>query len=258
MKRLLEMLAGCVAIAWLRVFGSRRGVILSYHSVSDADWIHAVSPDVFRAQLTTLASCVSVGSLEDLERLAQRGGDRSRRPPAAIIFDDGYADWASQAIPALREAGYTATFFIATSGYETGRFSLVTSVSHAGLEPLRVSDVGALLEAGCAIGSHSHTHLNLSGVDAGVAQDDLHRSQEILLGLVQAPIMRVSYPKGRIRPELFPMLRTLGFVSGVAGHGAVSCGTDVYALPRIPVTRDITPFRLRCKIALALVFGFVA
>ncbi len=44
-------------------------------------------------------------------------------PPraAAITFDDGYADNATQALPALQRAGLTATFFIATSFLDGGR-----------------------------------------------------------------------------------------------------------------------------------------
>lgn len=44
-------------------------------------------------------------------------------PPraAAITFDDGYADNAAVALPALQQAGLSATFFVATSFLDGGR-----------------------------------------------------------------------------------------------------------------------------------------
>lgn len=96
-------------------------VVLSYHRVSPAA---APSPGTpaevagrgmvvtaprFRRQLAALAERYEVVP-------ARHARERGVRPRVAITFDDGYADNAEVAAPALRELGLPATFFVTTDG----------------------------------------------------------------------------------------------------------------------------------------------
>ena len=64
---------------------------------------------------------------------------------AAITFDDGYADNATQALPLLKQHGMTATFFIASSFLDGGRMwndSVIEMVrAHQG-KAVDLSDIG--------------------------------------------------------------------------------------------------------------------
>jgi peptidoglycan/xylan/chitin deacetylase (PgdA/CDA1 family) len=78
-----------------------------------------------------------------------RGGFKSSRA-AAITFDDGYADNATNALPILQRNGMTATFFVATSFLDGGRMwndSVIEVVRGFRGKLLDLSDAG--------LGSHS-------------------------------------------------------------------------------------------------------
>ena len=97
----------------------RASVVLLYHRVAEGfpdPWSLCVSPAHFREQMAVLAAR-GVRSLDALvDDLA--AGRRHRAP--AVTFDDGYADFASAALPALREAGIPTTLFVTTGALGTG------------------------------------------------------------------------------------------------------------------------------------------
>ena len=90
----------------------RSGAILMYHRVGacgvDPHRL-SISESTFRAQLEWLSqSCVVV----PLDELAE--GTTPAKPAVALTFDDGYLDNLTVAVPALREMGLPATFFLTT------------------------------------------------------------------------------------------------------------------------------------------------
>ena len=92
--------------------------ILMYHEIAtreDTTSRLAVSPSSFAAQLkhlheagfTTLTVSGLVSALaDDPARLPER--------PVVITFDDGFADFHSEALPLLRHYDFTATVFVTT------------------------------------------------------------------------------------------------------------------------------------------------
>jgi peptidoglycan/xylan/chitin deacetylase (PgdA/CDA1 family) len=118
------------ALAWREVARTVRGaarrtrnrlrrssVILLYHRVVEgiADpWSLGVAPANFAAQMAVLAerNVVSLDALvADLD-----GPTRGRQ--IAVTFDDGYADFASAALPALRARSIPTTLFVTTSALD--------------------------------------------------------------------------------------------------------------------------------------------
>lgn len=88
-----------------------------YHRVADLTidpWGLAVTPHHFAEQLSVLQKHCDVMPLDEMTQRLARGEDLHHT--AAITFDDGYADNAQNAAPALEEAGLPATFFI-VAGY---------------------------------------------------------------------------------------------------------------------------------------------
>lgn len=81
-----------------------------------------------------------------LDEAALRLGNGTLPPrAAAITFDDGYADNATNALPILQRHGMTATFFVATSFLDGGRMwndSVVESVRNCPAKVLDLSDGG--------------------------------------------------------------------------------------------------------------------
>jgi peptidoglycan/xylan/chitin deacetylase (PgdA/CDA1 family) len=97
-------------------------IVLGYHRVADDSWDPLglqVSAGHFAAQLEELQSLRTVISLQELvERHAAREAlDRY----AVLTFDDGYSDFAKQAIPIAIKAGAPVTVFV-TSGCTGNQF----------------------------------------------------------------------------------------------------------------------------------------
>jgi peptidoglycan/xylan/chitin deacetylase (PgdA/CDA1 family) len=90
-----------------------RGLILVYHRVTHgtepgAGIIPEVPARVFRQQIRALLEIGDVVTLEELLRERHSG----RRPRFAITLDDDYLSHHDIVLPALRELGVAATFFL--------------------------------------------------------------------------------------------------------------------------------------------------
>jgi peptidoglycan/xylan/chitin deacetylase (PgdA/CDA1 family) len=105
-----------------RLSSSRRGVALVYHRVGgvggdpDVEILPAVSSEVFGRQLRHLRRHYHVVPAGELLK-ATRRRRRGRRFPVAITFDDDLACHVREALPALRQEGLTATFFIGGAAF---------------------------------------------------------------------------------------------------------------------------------------------
>lgn len=94
--------------------------VLCYHSVGvpgsdylfDADIID-VTPARFREQLAIVERHFTVIGVDEL--CAGMGSGKWPANPLLITFDDGYRSCVDVALPILREFGFPATFFIATT-----------------------------------------------------------------------------------------------------------------------------------------------
>ena len=111
------------AAQWLSPGGTRAQLsILIFHRVLPEP--DALCPDVpdlkrFEQELQWLSRWFHVLPLDEAAARLAAGSLPPRA--AAITFDDGYADNATLALPALQRAGLSATFFIATSFLDGGR-----------------------------------------------------------------------------------------------------------------------------------------
>jgi peptidoglycan/xylan/chitin deacetylase (PgdA/CDA1 family) len=102
--------------------GGPRLSILIYHRVNPArDPLFPADVDAaaFAEQMAMVSRMFKVFPLEEgISRLRE---GTLPAGAAAVTFDDGYADNAEIALPILRQAGITATFFIATGFLDGGR-----------------------------------------------------------------------------------------------------------------------------------------
>jgi peptidoglycan/xylan/chitin deacetylase (PgdA/CDA1 family) len=100
-----------------RFTAERAGIALVYHRVggeggdSRREILAAVSDESFRRQLRHLARHYRIVRGSELVEAVQ-ARRRGQRFPAAITFDDDLAGHVRDALPALQEAGLSATFFL--------------------------------------------------------------------------------------------------------------------------------------------------
>jgi putative peptidoglycan lipid II flippase len=222
-------------------FGRRRAGrgpwVLMYHSVTGqgADPYNIrVGPDRFTRQMRWLTArgLRGMGVTAALEARA-----RGERDVVALTFDDGYADFATEAVPILRRFGFTATVYVLAdrlggdNGWDTEgpRKALMT--------PEQVRQVA---EAGMEIGSHGLRHVSLPEQDPTRLHRELHESRAVLAELTGRPIQGLAYPYGHYGDRETGAARDAGYehACGV-GLGAPA---SVFTLSRTHVgQRDTAP-----------------
>ena len=207
--------------------------ILLYHSVS-ADppgWIapYALTPGTFAAHLDAVLASGRQPLTVSAYRDGLAGGGLPRRP-VLITFDDGFADFASQALPMLAARGLPSTLYVTTG-------SLADPPPASVLPPapmLRATDLPGLEAAGVEIGAHSHTHRQLDLLASREVAAELARSRDVLAAALGHRIRSFSYPHSYWRRPMLPLVEAAGFDSACAvGNGLSSIRDHPLALSRL-------------------------
>jgi peptidoglycan/xylan/chitin deacetylase (PgdA/CDA1 family) len=168
----------------------------------------------FERILDEVVSQFRVLPLEDAVARLQTG--RLPRRAACITFDDGYADWMTGALPALRQRNLHATFFITT-----GQFGNGAPLWHERIQAAVLSHPGPVLEMGMP-------SLGQPGL-ANVAERQtlvvrLEQELKYLTLSAREPALARLEATAGVRPESLPRmseaqlrdLHSQGF--GVGGH----------------------------------------
>ncbi|MBK7324192.1 MAG: polysaccharide deacetylase family protein [Candidatus Microthrix sp.] len=200
------------ALKWAAMAGdtvlSTEGiVVLAYHRIDGGGSSQMnLPPERFRGQLTDLAENFRVVSLDAaLAELARVGAptspDVAGRPTVVLTFDDGTADFATNALPVLEEFGLPATLYLATGPVESGASwpDGAPPLSWAQLSELGTSDL-------VTIGCHTHDHLLLDRADPQAVAVDLDRSID-LIGEPDGKPVRPTLPTRKHWPHPQPMMR---------------------------------------------------
>lgn len=167
--------------------------ILTYHSVDASGSPISIDPGVFRQH----ASWLSSGSVRPMgiDELLEADADMDA---VAITFDDGFANFATEAWPVLREHGLPATLGVVTERVGTTN---EWSGPQAGIPTLPLLDwpaIGQIAEEGVTIASHTRTHRPLSGLEASELDDELEGSAERIEAELGARPRGLIYPYGRV------------------------------------------------------------
>jgi peptidoglycan/xylan/chitin deacetylase (PgdA/CDA1 family) len=213
--------------------------ILLYHSVTAAcdprfaEW--AVTPELFSAHMEHLAdegyTALTVRELVD-RVFEQRLAIPDR--PVVITFDDGFADFHSDAWPALERHGLSATVFV-TAGAVGGSSTWLANLGEAQRPMLTWSQIAELHAAGIEIGAHGFQHLQLDTVSRVRAWRDIALSRDAL-ELAVGPVGSFAYPHGYHTTGVKRMVEQAGFAGACAVKDAMSApDDDRYALARIVV-----------------------
>ncbi len=169
--------------------------VLMYHSIDDSGSPISIAPDVFRRHVEWLASgAVRVLPLHDLLGESNVPGDEDA---VALTFDDGFENFAEQAMPLLHANDLPATMFV-VSGH-VGGDNRWGGVSRPGIPvlPLMGWDTLASLPAhGITLGAHTRTHPHLSRLSRDAQQVEIEGSQLDLLTTTGQRATDFAYPFG--------------------------------------------------------------
>ena len=213
-----------------------RTPILVYHSVcaDPPDWIapYSVSPKTFSTHLDAVAASgrqpLTVSQYADCLR------GPATPPPAAVLItvDDGFADFAEHALPALADRKMPGTLYVTTGALADQRQESVLPSARM----LRSTDLPGLETAGVEIGSHSHTHRQMDLLPDREVEHELSLSGEMLAETLGHSIRSFAYPHGYWRRQILPLIRKAGYDSACAVGNALSrAGDDVLTLPRLMI-----------------------
>ena len=226
----------------------RLPLVLMYHSVEpyQADpYQVTVHPRRFDRQLRWLRRRGLRGvAMNELLR------DRQHRQPGrgtglvGLTFDDGYADFLTDVLPALRRYGFTATVFV-IAGALGGHNSWDEPGPRKAL--MTAADVRRAADAGMEIGSHSLNHVRLPEIDAAELQHEVSDSRRLLAELIGRDVTGFCYPYGAVGEREVQAVRAAGYDYACSVQSSPLDGR--HALPRAFIgDRDSSP-RLFAKVA---------
>jgi peptidoglycan/xylan/chitin deacetylase (PgdA/CDA1 family) len=200
--------------------------ILTYHSIDASGSPISVHPEEFRAHVRFLAS----GRLR-VAPLDQIAGLPDDADAVALTFDDGFANFASEALPLLREHHLPATVFVvagcvgATNAWDRGSDGVIPEM------PLM--DWDAIAESSrhrIEIGAHSLTHADLTTLGPDECEREVAGSGERIAQQLGVVPRSFAYPYGRLDTASREVASTTY---------ARACGTELRLLHR-----DDDPFVL--------------
>ena len=120
------------------------------------------------------------------------------RRQVRISFDDGNTSDVEHALPALRERGLRATFFVVAGRLGTPRF-----VDAAGVKELAA--------AGMEIGCHGLRHRAWRGLEDDALRQELVDAKAILEAVVEGPVTQAACPFGSYDRRVLRMVRRSGY-----------------------------------------------
>lgn len=205
--------------------------ILLYHSISaDAaprfrKW--AIHPARFAEHMAYLRD--QRYTPITVTQLAQAIGEtRSLRlpeRPVVITFDDGLADFYTDALPVLLQHGFAATLYI-TTGFVGGTSRWLQAEGESNRPMLTWAQIAEISASGVECGAHSHTHPQLDILPPVQARDEILRSKVELEQHLGHPVQSFSYPHGYYSRTVRDMVRQAGYSSACAVKHALSALTD--------------------------------
>ncbi|MFJ5547820.1 polysaccharide deacetylase family protein [Streptomyces sp. NPDC093225] len=220
--------------------------VLMYHSVAEFTdpaedpYGITVTPAALEGQLLWLRARglrgVSVGEL----RAARAAGGGAGL--VGLTFDDGYADFVTQALPLLRRYECTATVYVLP-----GRLGTDNVWDPLGPRKalLTAAGVRAAAAAGHEIGSHGLLHQDLVGAADDVLAQELGGSREALRALTGTAPEGFCYPYGAVDRRVAEAVRAAGYGYAVAIAPGRLAGP--YAMPRTHVSQADGAARLAVK-----------
>jgi peptidoglycan/xylan/chitin deacetylase (PgdA/CDA1 family) len=215
--------------------------ILLYHSIAESasaqfkKWV--VDPRDFAAQMAYLhENGFTPLTVTRLARAITNRRVSLPDRPVVISFDDGFADFYSQAFPILDQYGFAATLYV-VSGYVGGRSQWLQAQGEGERPMLTWEQIFALDEAGVEIGAHTQTHPQLDTLATSVARDQIQGSKLVLEQRLGKRVTSFAYPHGYYSPDIRRVVRQAGFhcACGVK-HAMSSIKDDRFALSRIIVS----------------------
>lgn len=222
--------------------------ILNYHSISrestDRFKKFTLSPEIFAQHMKLMSDQGYIPIT--VADYALRVNTLSSLPdkPAIITFDDGFADFYSEAFPILQEFHFPASLFIVTGDME-GTSKWLRLEGEQDRKMMTWSQLSEVQRAGIECGTHSETHIHLDTAKSKIARREIFHSKDRLEQKLGGPVHSIAYPYGHYTWTVRQMVIEAGYTAACAVRNAMShTGDDLYGLARITISHETEVARL--------------
>jgi peptidoglycan/xylan/chitin deacetylase (PgdA/CDA1 family) len=206
---------------------------------------HRVSPSAMRSLARQISYLKNYGEFITADQALEltAGGSFEGRY-FLITFDDGYDSTLYNALPVLADQNTPAIMFVISS-------YLADPPKDSPDRYLDSSECARWVQAGMDIGSHSHTHRQLSRLSDAEVREEFARSRDILTALAGKPVRHFACPWG-VPGKDFVVGQTekLAWEAGYASfftttRGPAGAGANPLNLPRDVVEPEWGCWQLR-------------
>ena len=217
--------------------------ILMYHSIAQSTnpkfKQFAVPPALFAEHMTYLRQhSYTPINVTQLVCMFLQGKFALPERPVVLTFDDGFADFYTNALPVLQQCGFTATLYIAT-GFIGSTSRWLAREGEATRPMLTWDQVNEISTCGIECGGHSHWHHQLDALPLAEARDEIVRCKALLEDHLGQKVSSFAYPHGYHSAAIKRLVREAGYTSAcVVGYAMSSTTADPFALARLRVGAD--------------------
>lgn len=214
----------------------RRGdvSILLYHRLGDARSEIELPASTFDRHLRILTERARPIALDVAVR-GESGG-------VVVTVDDGYRDFHEHLWPLLVRHRVPAVLYLATGLVADGPGAAADALTWDHLREIAASDL-------VTIGSHTHSHIDLSRASEAEAEDEMRRSKDLIEDKLGVPCRHFAYPWAVSSPPAERVARRLFDSAALAWSTNRRGRIDPYRLGRVPILRSDGPLLFRAKTA---------
>lgn len=203
--------------------------ILTYHSIDTSGSPISVSPEVFRGHCRFLASGkVRVMSLDGLLQ------DPAAEDVVALTFDDGFANFATEAAPHLEDHGLLSTVFVVSDhvgGHNDWGGRRSSQVPHLPL--LGWDELAEVQNRGAMIGAHTRHHRPLTQLRGEELADEVRGGVERIASALGRRPTAFAYPYGAVDAVVTAAVREVCACACTTELRPLGAQEDPALLPRL-------------------------
>jgi peptidoglycan/xylan/chitin deacetylase (PgdA/CDA1 family) len=231
-------------VVWMFLYGTRNlgnlffdfreVAIFCYHSIGDASNLETVSGKTLEEQLVFLtARGHSFVSLKEVVEYV-RDGKKVPHKAVCLTFDDGYADFETEALPILRKFQIPATVFIVGEEDLARKYlgNKLPILSEDAIDRLRKDPL-------VTIGYHSRTHADLRTLPTHMIESEV---------LPQHGEVFFAYPGGNYSVDAIECLKKVGYKAAFSIKSTlITRASNPFLLPRNVITKDMLLWQVHAR-----------
>jgi peptidoglycan/xylan/chitin deacetylase (PgdA/CDA1 family)/Tfp pilus assembly protein PilF len=187
--------------------------ILMYHEISNFNNQWSVTPENFKNQMRFLnENGYKTCSMTQLHEFLKRDQTLDNKY-IVITFDDGRESVHTNALPILKQFNFTATLYLVPSWIE--KIGIPQEESYSNF--LNWQQIKELQQEGFEMGSHSHSHANLTKIDD--LQSELLLAQQAIKTNLGSKVEHFCYPYGKYNQTILPEINQYYLTSVTVNKG---------------------------------------